>query len=78
MEISRYIYDQSSPQGQPRFAGVSYLSKLGDNLWNWALFESATSDPPPASSIELVGVEPDNDDFRAALELFGLQLTGEA
>lgn len=40
-EVSRYIYECSDPAGEPGYAGIRYLSRLGDEIHNWAIFEPA-------------------------------------
>ncbi len=75
--ISRHVYELSSGDGRPQFAGIAYLSRLGDDLTNWAVFEPT----PPAldSPIAVVATEPievDDPDFQVACELLGLQVAG--
>lgn len=36
-EISNYIYKLSVPDATPRFAGIEYESRFGDNYQNWAI-----------------------------------------
>lgn len=38
-EVSRYIYERQEPDGEPSFAGIRYLSRLGPNWELWAVFE---------------------------------------
>lgn len=72
-EISRLIYEQTTPGGQPAYAGIFYRSRLGDDLNNWAIFER--------DHVNLA-VEPDTDinaddeDFRSAIRLLGLRFVG--
>jgi len=73
--ISRHVYEMSMAGGRPRFAGITYLSRLGDDLTNWAIFEPT----PPAveSPIAVVATEPleiDDPDFQEACELLGLEV----
>jgi RES domain-containing protein len=35
-EISNHTYRLSAPDGTPRFAGIEYKSRFGDNYQNWA------------------------------------------
>ena len=44
-EISRYVYEQTTPRGTRAFDGISYLSRLGDEFRNWALFEPHEPSP---------------------------------
>ncbi len=39
-DVSRYVFTQSA-DGQRRWNGLAYLSKHGDDLQNWAIFEPA-------------------------------------
>lgn len=67
--ISRYVYECTTEDGDRAFQGIRYLSRLGDNLTNWAICEPAV--------IEVVDAEPlrrDDPDLVKALELFGLVL----
>jgi hypothetical protein len=79
-EISRYIFEQTSERGGRAFDGISYLSRLGDDLRSWALFEPVT----PAQVKVFVGegrdapFEPDHPDFRHALDLLGIRLLDAA
>ena len=67
-QVSRYVYEQGS------FAGIRYRSRLGDDILNWAVFESA---PDGASSLvetTSAAIEANDSDLRAALDLLGLAL----
>ena len=57
------------PDGHP-LAGLRYLSRLGDELVNWAIFETA----PPYGAAS-APVEPDDPDLRAVFARFGLRWT---
>lgn len=66
--ISRHVFDETG-EGRRRWNGLSYLSKHGDDLRNWAVFEPALPD--------VMGVGPvsaDDSDLLAALALHGLTL----
>lgn len=68
-EISRFVFDQTV-DGVRRWNGIAYLSKHGDDLQNWTIFEPA--------SPNVAGIAPFNDDdpdLAAALELHGLILS---
>jgi hypothetical protein len=75
-EISRYVYDRSTPLGDRRFAGITYLSKLGDEFRNWALFEPVGDEPPLAEASEPRPIEADDQDLSQALGLLGVRLVG--
>lgn len=69
-ELSRHVYECTTDDGARAFEGIHYLSRLGDDLDNWAIYEPA--------SVEVIDVEElrgDDPDLLAALELFGLVLT---
>jgi hypothetical protein len=72
-EISRAVYEETLRGGRPRFAGIAYRSRLGDELRNWALFERAggalfTRTP------EAAAIAADDPDLRAALALLSVRL----
>jgi hypothetical protein len=73
-EISRYVYDRSTPQGQRRYGGIAYRSRLGDEFRNWAIFE------PPGRTLPWIGeperepIEAEAPDLVRALELLGVRL----
>ena len=73
-EISRYVYDRSTPQGQRRFAGIAYRSRLGDELRNWAIFESPGSALPWVGEPEIVAIEANDPDLQQALDRLGVRL----
>jgi len=43
-EISRYVFARGVDADGRSFAGVRYLSRLGDDLENWAIFEGTEPD----------------------------------
>lgn len=75
-EISRWVYAQTAPDGGRAFAGISYLSRLGDELRNWAIFEPASAREARAlpRDVRVHRIRPDDPDLRRALELLGLVL----
>jgi hypothetical protein len=75
-EISRWVYDQSTAAGRRRFAGISYLSRLGDEFRNWAIFEPAGIRLPVTGKPEARPIDRDDSDLRRALELLGVRLVG--
>ena len=67
-EISRYLFANARDDNGDAVAGVRYLSRLGDELTNWAIFEpnepsEATSDP----------IDPDDEALRVVFERFDLR-----
>jgi hypothetical protein len=67
-EVSRTIF-AISHDGRRRYDGIDYLSRLGDDFQNWAIFEPGQIEPVLPQNL----AETDQD-FRAALELLGLKL----
>lgn len=65
-EVSRYVFER--PEA---FAGIHYLSRLGDDISNWAIFEGSELD---AVLEENGPIEPDDPDFASALATLGLRL----
>ncbi len=56
-------YDESGAV----LAGIKYLSRLGDDVVNWAIFEG--TDPEEQTN---AAIEPDDPDLLAAMEKFNL------
>lgn len=71
-EISNHIYKLSAPEGGPRFAGIEYESRFGDNYQNWAIFERPGQQP--ISDPVVHPVRRDDSSLDAALAVLGLQL----
>lgn len=69
--VSRIVFECTDAEGAPQFDGISYRSRLGDELHNWALFERGEA---PLDEKEAAEVEPDDRDLTEALERLGLQL----
>ena len=67
-EVARYVFDQTAA-GERRWNGLSYLSKHGDDLRNWAIFE-----PTTPGVIDVADLRRDDKDLVAALALHGLAL----
>jgi hypothetical protein len=65
-EVSRYVFER--PEA---FAGIRYLSRLGDELTNWGIFEGSELD---AILEDNEAIEPDDPDFVSALETLHLTL----
>jgi len=68
--VGRVVFECRAEDGGPQFAGVSYRSRLGDDIHNWAIFEptevAGSSEP----------LEEDDPDLALALALLGLTLAG--
>ncbi len=71
-EISRVIYEITTPEGLRAWDGIAYLSRLGDDLHNWASFEPnepggqhieplTRDDPALADALEILGLELENE-----------------
>jgi RES domain len=69
-EISRHVFVHGrGPDGRP-LAGLRYLSRLGDERVNWAIFETE----PPQEAVS-APVDPEDPDLRAVFARFGLSWT---
>jgi hypothetical protein len=68
-EVSRLIYECTQPDESQQFAGVRYLSRLGDEFENWAVFE-----PGHPTEMATSSIPGDDPDFAAAIERLGLTL----
>lgn len=74
-DISRYVYEMTTEDGLQAYDGIRYLSRLGDEFTNWAIFE-----PADASTWKLISdascesIETEDEDFLAALEALNLTL----
>jgi len=66
-EISRYVFERALDADGDPVAGIRYLSRLGDDFVNWAIFE--TEPPIDATSDR---IDPDDPDLEAAFAVFGL------
>lgn len=66
-EISRYVFETGYDASGATLAGIRYLSRLGDDIVNWAIFEGADPDEQSNDAIE-----PDDADLLAAMEKFHL------
>jgi hypothetical protein len=69
-EISRYVFEHASAPGGEPVAGITYRSRLGDELTNWAVFEGHQLEIVEADAI----IAADDPDLVAALEILGLTL----
>ena len=68
-EVSRQVYECTDEQGARAFQGIGYLSRLGDDIHNWAIFEPAAIDV-----IDVSHLSRDDPDLNKALALHGLAL----
>ena len=68
-EISRHVFDDSI-DGARRWNGIAYLSKHGDDLENWAIFEPAAPNPIAVAHFDHL-----DEDLVNALRLHGLHMT---
>lgn len=72
--ISRAAYECADAEGGRQFVGVAYMSRLGDDLRNWAIFEPEPEEPSPVLDAASVSVEPADPDLARALRMLGLRL----
>lgn len=76
--ISRYIYELTDADGKQEFNGIQYLSRLGDDLQNWGIFEPA--DPDTWNIIHRDSceeIDPDDPDLHTALQRLDVTLDEE-
>jgi hypothetical protein len=66
-EISRYLFEHGRDHAGNAVAGVRYLSRLGDELVNWAIFE-----PNAPSDATSDTIDPSDEALRAVFERFDL------
>ncbi len=71
-EISRMVYETSTEAGTRAWDGISYLSRLGDDLRNWATFEPNEPQQPRVEAVDR-----DDPALDAALAILGLRIEGE-
>jgi hypothetical protein len=73
-EISTYVAAQRGEDGRP-YGGIFYLSKLGDEFENWAIFErEEMRGQSPVLSVDREVVDPEDADFVRACEILGLEI----
>jgi hypothetical protein len=72
--VSRYVFDCQAEDGSAQFAGIHYLSRLGDDIRNWAIFEPPGGIEPPIADSHSAPIEHDDPDLAAALEHLDLRL----
>jgi hypothetical protein len=66
-EISRYAFERGVAEDGERLLGIRYLSRLGDDVENWAIFEG--TEPYEQVSEKISREDPD---VLPALETLGL------
>ncbi len=66
-EISRHVFERARDASGDPLAGIRYLSRLGDEFVNWAIFETE-----PPSDTRSDPIEPDDPDLIAVFERFEL------
>lgn len=71
-EISRHVYECMTESGERAFQGIRYLSRLGDDVENWAICEPSTID-----RIEVTGIRVDDPDLIQAVELLRLEIVSD-
>lgn len=73
-ELSSFFEAQLDDNGQA-YAGIHFLSKHGDDIENWAIFEQQRMrGQSPVLSLERENPDPDDDDFRRALDLLAIRV----
>lgn len=70
-DLSRYIFEHGADADGVSLVGVRYLSRLGDDIENWAIFEG--TEPSDTTSAPATG---DDVDLAAALTKLDLTLGG--
>ena len=50
-EVSRYVFEHAAPEGAEAFVGLRYLSRLGDDIVNWAIFDGNEPRQPTAEKV---------------------------
>jgi hypothetical protein len=75
-EISRYVYELTAARGRRAFDGIAYLSKLGDEFRNWAIFEPIGRSAPKTflTGVRVAKITRDDPAFREALALLDIRL----
>jgi hypothetical protein len=67
-EISRYVFEHARDAAGRPVAGIRYLSRLGDEFVNWAIFE-----PNAPSDARSERIDPDDADLQTVFEKFELR-----
>jgi hypothetical protein len=66
-ELSRYVFETAYDEHGATLDGIRYLSRLGDEIVTWAIFEGTDPDEQTNAAIE-----PGDPDLLAAMEKFSL------
>jgi hypothetical protein len=69
-ELSRYVFENSDTADGEPLLGIRYLSRLGDDIENWTIFEGSEPQAPTSDDIP-----PDDPDLASALATLDLVLT---
>jgi hypothetical protein len=69
--IARYTYEQVDSDGRPRFAGIRYLSRFGDEQECWAIFDTRMV---TRGTVIEQSILPDDPDLLAVARAFGLTI----
>jgi hypothetical protein len=72
--MARMIYDLRQKDKKAAFDGLEFLSRHGNELRMWAVFERGTDGDAPANIKSRIAgpVDPDNEDLARAVEHLGL------
>ncbi len=70
-QLSRFIYECTDERGGPQFDGIQYLSRLGDDLANLAVFELPLGGAE-VSEVDLTPLEEHDEDLQRAMHHHGL------
>ena len=68
-QVSRHVYECTDEQGDRALQGIGYLSRLGDDIRNWAIFEPARIDVAAVSDLSR-----EDANLNEAIALHGLVL----
>lgn len=68
--VSRHVFEHGRTVDGAPLLGIRYLSRLGDELVNWAIFEGTDPDDPTSKRIA-----PDDPDLHEALAKYDLRLS---
>jgi hypothetical protein len=66
--MSRTIYECSDGDSR-QYSGIAYLSRFGDEIQNWAIFE-----PGEINVTDAIDVRPSDADLISALSILGLTI----
>ena len=72
--LYRVVYDRSTSEGQRRFVGIAYRSRMGDEFQNWAFFESSSGTSAWQRESQNQRIDDDDPDLLRTLELLRVRL----